>query len=255
MKKILNLVILSGVLVLAASAEVAAQKPDAKAPSAGALPSADQIVEKYISGSGGKAALEKITSRVQKGTLEVPAFSVSGPLQTYSKAPNKNYFWADIAGYGVVQQGYDGKVAWAEDPQNGTRELAGQELKDAILTAEFNKVTRFKELYPKLTVKSKEKVGDHDAYLVEATTKDGATEKWYFDTQTGLPLRQDAEREGPTGKAPVSVYYENYKPVDGVSLPFTIRQERPEVSIVLKFDEVKNNVPIEDSKFAKPAAK
>ncbi len=205
------------------------QKPDAKAPSSEALPSADQIIDKYVKAVGGKAAIDKLTSRVGKGTIEVPAFSVSGPLETYAKAPNKNLFRAEISGFGVVQQGYDGKTGWAQDPQTGNRELAGQELNETKLAAEFDKVTRFKDLYPKLAVKSKEKVGDREAYLVEATPKDGTTEKWYFDAQNGLPIRVDAERESPAGKIPVSSYFENYKVVDGVNLAFTIRQERPEV--------------------------
>ena len=196
--------------------------------------------------------MEKCTSRVSKGTLEVPAFSVGGPLETYAKAPNKTYFKADIQGFGIVQQGFDGKSAWSQDPQTGLRDISGAELNDAKQAAEFYKITKFKELYPKITVKSKEKVGDHDAYLVEATPKEGAVEKWYFDTQTGLPVRVDAERHGPEGAMSVSQYFENYKMVDGLNIPFTLRQERSDFAIVLKFDDVKNNVPIEDAKFAKP---
>jgi outer membrane lipoprotein-sorting protein len=247
MKKACHLLILCVAMVISAVAQAQEKKPDA-------LPSADQVIEKYIQASGGKAALEKCTSRVSKGTLEVPAFSVGGPLETYAKAPNKTFFKADIQGFGIVQQGYDGKAGWSQDPQAGLRDLSGAELNDSKQSAEFYKVTRFKELYPKITVKSKEKVGDHETYLVEATPKEGSTEKWYFDTQTGLPIRVDAERHGPEGAMTVSQYFDNYKSVDGVKLPFTLRQERPDISIVLKFDDIKNNVPIDDAKFARPGA-
>ena len=40
-----------------------------KKPDAAALPSADQLFEKYLSASGGAAAINKITSRVEKGTI------------------------------------------------------------------------------------------------------------------------------------------------------------------------------------------
>jgi outer membrane lipoprotein-sorting protein len=251
MKKVCHLLILSAAMVVSALAQAAAQKPDAKAE---ALPTADQVVEKYIKASGGKDALEKCTSRVSKGTLEVPAFSVGGPLETYAKAPNKAFFKADIQGFGVVQQGYDGKTAWSQDPQSGLRELAGAELSDTKLSSEFNKTVKFKEFYPKISVKSKEKVGDHEAYLVEASPKEGASEKWYFDVQSGLPIRIDVERHGPEGAVAISQYFDNYKMVDGLNLPFSIRQERPDFAIVLKFEEIKNNVSVDDAKFAKPAA-
>ena len=42
------------------------EKADAAAP---ALPTADEILNKYIQAAGGAAALEKITSRVEKGTI------------------------------------------------------------------------------------------------------------------------------------------------------------------------------------------
>jgi len=98
MRKALHLVILSAAIVLSSAAQAVAQKPDVKAAPAGALPSADQIVDKYITGSGGKAALEKITSRTQKGTLEVPAFSVSGPLQTLQQGSEQELLLGRYSG-------------------------------------------------------------------------------------------------------------------------------------------------------------
>jgi photosynthetic reaction center cytochrome c subunit len=53
-----------------------------------ALPTADQLLDKYLAAIGGADALQKITSRVQKGKLT----SFGGqkiPAEVYSKAPNK----------------------------------------------------------------------------------------------------------------------------------------------------------------------
>src|SRR5687768_9331244 len=54
------------------------------------MPTADQIIDDYVKASGGKAAIEKLTSRETKGTFEVPALSASGTLEAFAKAPNKN---------------------------------------------------------------------------------------------------------------------------------------------------------------------
>ena len=101
--------------------------------------------------------------------------------------------------------------------------------------------------------KGKQKVGDREAYVIVATPAAGSPEKWYFDTQTGLLIRTDSERESPEGKVPVEAYLEDYKEIDGVKLPFTLRQVLPAFSIIIKISEVKHNVPIEDSKFDKPS--
>jgi len=52
-----------------------------------ALPSADQILDKYLAAVGGTAALNNIKTRVQKGTID--AFGKTYPIEIYSEAPEK----------------------------------------------------------------------------------------------------------------------------------------------------------------------
>jgi outer membrane lipoprotein-sorting protein len=252
MKRIFTILISISVLAAIAFAQGGAQKPaDSKA---GAMPTADQIIEKYVQAIGGKAALEKQTSRVSKGSFELPAFGASGTAEVYEKAPNKTATVIDIAGFGIVQEGFDGKVGWSKDPQSGLREKTGAELAAAKLDAEFFKPIKIKQLYPKLVVKGKDKVNDKEVYVIEATPADSTMETWYFDTQTGFMVRQDAEREGPQGKQAIQVFLDNYKEVDGIKLPFNLHQVTPQFTIDIKIQDVKHNVPIDDAKFNKPAA-
>jgi outer membrane lipoprotein-sorting protein len=243
---------LCSAIAVAAFARGGQQKPatDSKP----ALPTADQILDKYVQAVGGKAAIEKQTTRVSKGSLEIPAVGASGTAEIYEKAPNKNAAIITIAGFGVVQEGFDGKTGWAQDPQSGLREKAGAELASAKLDGEFYKPIKLKQLYPKIVVKGKDKVGDRDVYVLEATPAESGTETWYFDAQSGLLLRQDAERESPQGKQAIQIFLEDYKDVDGIKLPFSVRQVTPQFTITIKIEDVKSNVPIDDAKFKKPAA-
>jgi zinc protease len=109
-------------------------------------------------------------------------------------------------------------------------------------------------MYSKMTVKGKDKVGDKEVYVVEATPTEGSPHKLYFDTQSGLMLRTDREADTPQGKMPFEIYMEDYREVDGVKMPFTVRQVAPAISFTIKVDEVKHNVPVDDAKFNKPAA-
>src|SRR4051812_6573156 len=43
-------------------------------------PTVDQIIEKHIAAVGGRAAMEKITSRVSKGSVEIPDMGMSGSI-------------------------------------------------------------------------------------------------------------------------------------------------------------------------------
>src|SRR5262245_40449916 len=67
-----------------------AKSADAK-PAAG-LPTADAIIDKYISAVGGKEAVMKHTSRTMKGSFEIEAMGMTGTVQIFSKAPNKTAF-------------------------------------------------------------------------------------------------------------------------------------------------------------------
>jgi len=252
MKRTLMMLTLCSVIAVAAFARGGQQKPatDSKA----ALPTVDQILDKYIQAIGGKAAIEKQTSRVSKGSFEIPAVGATGTAEIFEKAPNKSVAIINIPGFGAFQEGFDGKIAWANDPQGGLREKAGAELGSAKLDAEFYKPTKLKQLYPKMVVKGKDKVGEKDAYVVEATPAESSTETWYFDAQTGLLIRQDAERESPQGKQAVQSFLEDYRDVDGFKVPFTIRQVTPQFPTTIKIEDVKTTVPVDDAKFKKPAA-
>jgi hypothetical protein len=120
--------------------------------------------------------------------------------------------------------------------------------------AEFHKETRLKEVYPKMTVLGRATVGGREAYVVEASPADGGSpEKLFFDAQTGLLVRKYSEARTALGQFPTQTDYEDYREVDGVKLPFSIRWAIPGRVWGRKITEVKQNVPLDDAQFNAPA--
>jgi zinc protease len=214
----------------------------------------DQVLERYIRACGGKEALEKVTSRVSRGTVEIPAAGLRGTFESYAQAPNRVRVVVELPGFGAIHEGFDGAIAWVKDPITGIREKSGRELWATRLDADFYKPLRLKELYPKIEMKGKGAVGESEVYVLEATPAEGSAERWYFNISTGLLVRMDVEREGPQGKIPMEIYFEDYRDIDGLRLPFTVRQVTPILSLIFRTEEVKHNVPIESGKFAKPTS-
>ena len=208
------------------------------------LPTVEQILEKYIQAIGGKAAVQAPSSRVMKGTITVPAIGAKGTIEIYSKAPNKELTEIASAVLGNSREGFNGTVAWAEE--NG-------EVKDspdfAKRDADFYLPIRLREIYPKMQLKGKEKIGDIQSYVLEAP-RGGNPERWYFDTQTGLLIRTE-EMSG--GKLQHRADYEDYRAVDGLLIPFTERRMEEGLDVIIKYTEVKHNVQIDDARFEKPA--
>src|SRR5262249_28345881 len=85
------------------------------------MPTAEQVVDKYIQAIGGKAAYEKLNTRMEKGTFEFPAMGATGSVEGYSKAPNKNIVVVSIEGVGEFKQGFTGTEAWSLNPMSGMR--------------------------------------------------------------------------------------------------------------------------------------
>lgn len=241
------------VLTLLTITTVIAQNGTPPAPKPAALPTIDEILDKQVKALGGKEALEKISSRVAKGAMELEGMGLSGPLELYAKAPNKSAMVIDLQGVGKITNVFDGEKAYALDPTNGLRELSGAELATAKRNADFYEPLNIKKHFAKLEVKGKEKVGASDAYLVVATPAVGDSEKLYFAADTGLLVRVDTDNETPQGKMSFETYLSDYKEVAGVKVAHSLRQVSSAFTAVLKLTEVKHNVTIEDAKFAKPA--
>jgi zinc protease len=250
MKRVLTTFLFALMAVIPALAQ---NKPADKPAPAAALPTVEQIIEKSLQASGGKAAHEKLNSRVAKGQFDIPSMGAGGPFESYAKAPNKVKTVITIDGFGVVEQGYDGTVGYSSDPQSGFREMTGEELITTKRDADFYSNLKMKEYYPKMTLRGKEKVGDREAYVIDAVPTEGSPEVFFFDVQSGLLVANETMRETPQGKMKVKVYMEDYREVDGIKMPFTIRQDTDALSFVIKFTEIKHNVPIEDAKLKKPA--
>jgi hypothetical protein len=217
-----------------------------------ALPTVDQVLEKYVTALGGRATLEKVTSVRTQGTIEIPDFQITGTIEIVQKAPDKALQTVNLSGIGLQREGFDGTIGWAEEPQAGLRQKAGAELADAKRGALFPRELKLKQQYPTMTVTGRERVGERDTIVILATPADGAPAKLYFDEATGLLARQSGSRNGPEGAIAVEVTLDDYRDVAGVKRPHLIRQSNPQFAVTVKVTSIKHNESIDDAIFKKP---
>lgn len=215
-------------------------------------PTAKEILAKYTLALGGRAANEKIKSRMMKGTMEIQPMGIKGDFESYAAAPDKSVTRSTLAGIGDLIEGFDGQNGWSINPLQGNRDKKGEELAQTKLISNFYREINLAEIYREMKLKGTEKVGANDAYVLVVTAQDSAPEMFYFDTKTGLLLRQDSTIISPEGKMPTKIFFEDVREVDGIKLPFKIRTVIPQFEIIINITEVKHNVIIEDGKFAKP---
>jgi hypothetical protein len=231
---------------------VGAQNSAPAAAKPAATPTVDELLDKYVKALGGKEALEKPTSRVGKGSMELEGMGLGGPVEMYAKAPNKSALYIDLQGVGKIVNVYDGAKGYALSPE-GLNELSGSALAQAQRNADFYEPLNLKKHFAKMEVTGKEKVEAADAYVVVATPATGDPEKLYFAVDSGLLVRIDTDNDTPQGKMSFATYVSDYKEVDGIKIAHTLRQVSSAFTAVIKMSEVKHNITIEDAKFAKPS--
>ncbi|HXO05801.1 MAG TPA: hypothetical protein VN884_09270 [Candidatus Sulfotelmatobacter sp.] len=226
------------------------QAPAASSPAA-ALPTADQILDKYVAAIGGEAAWHKLNSRVSKGTIDIPAVNLSGTVEVHEKAPNLSLAIVNLSG-ATFTRGFDGTTAWSDDPQNGLRTESGAEADDSKRQADFYHQLNMRKYYSKWKVTGTQKIGDHDAYEVEATSTAGDLDKMYFDTQSGLLVRAINTVHSPQADQVVQADLSDYRDTDGIKLPFSVHSSTAQAEYTIAFTEVHHNVDLSDGQFAKP---
>ena len=215
---------------------------------------AEEIIEKSIQATGGREAAAKVTSLVAKGSMEIVAMGGTASTEIYTKAPDKRVSITVVEGYGDVKQGYDGKNAWSAEPQNGVVDVTGDSLAAARREAQFNGELRWKELYPKAEVTGKEKVGDHDCWIVKLTPSAGKPVIRSYDAESFLLTKVLTTTDSPQGAAEVTVVVSDWKDIgNGMKMPYTMKITLPGIGdLITRYKEYLYNVEIDDAKFAKP---
>ena len=214
---------------------------------AASLPSVKQILDRYVQALGGAEALTKITSRTAKGS-RIGADGVLVPEEVHQKAPDKILTVTSYPNV-VFSNGFNGTVGWAHSSREGATPLPEQLLDQIKRDAVFYKELKTEELYSSLTALGRASVRDADAYVIQATPVNGAVEKLFFDVGTGLLVRRYTESDTPLGKLPLQLDYEDYREVDGIKQPFLSHWSMPGRIWGRKIDEIKQNIPLDDSRF------
>ena len=214
-------------------------------------PPADQLFDKYLQEVGGAAAIEKISSRVMKGTISFGDRNV--PIDIFSKDPDKRVSFTHTP-EGDSVTAFDGHDGWLGIPGHAVREMHGPDIDAAAMDADLHFAAHLKTMFSEAKVRGTEKVGEGNAYVVIGQ-RDGKTPlQLYFDMQSGLLVRLVRYGETPLGRMPTQIDYADYRDAGGVKIPFRWTLARPGGRFTIQVSEVKENVPVDDAKFAKPAS-
>jgi hypothetical protein len=184
---------------------------------------AEKIVDQYIKAQGGAKVLSKVQTLTIEGTITDPADGKSGTYTLDTKLPNRYYSELVLSDHNVIEA-YNGKSAWHQTAageittlvgvEGAQLEAAGQYYNSRLLNAKKNKLG--------VAFIGHAQVRGKDALQIEITTPAGLKREVFFDPQTHLVLEESA----PIGGIEEQILYDDYRPADGLKLPYKIELRR-----------------------------
>jgi hypothetical protein len=182
-----------------------------------------KIADQYVKAAGGSKALSKIQTVTLEGSFTSAADGKSGTYTFDTKLPNR-YYSELVVGEKNVIEAYNGKSAWHQTAAGELGTLLGQEgLQLEAASSYYNAhFLNLKKNKLALAFVGHAQVGGKDALQVEVTAPTGMKREVFFDPQTHLIVKE----AGPLGGVKEEVFYDDYRAVDGVKLPYKIELHR-----------------------------
>jgi len=240
--------ILSGVLVLpaillaSALAIGTAMTQDSQSPS---LPTVQQVMDRYVVALGGRDAILKHNSMTIREKLEV-SDKVKLDRVVYFK-DGKSHEEIVLPDGGRYESGYDGKVAWEENPGTGPTLIQGDEAKSKARDADMHYPARVLDYFSSLAVVDIAPFEGHTCYHLKGTNAWGKINEQFYDVTTGLLAGYRFNSAWRGGAGDESAVFTDYRDFGGWKIPTRIEHKEPkrtltEVVDSVTFDDVADTV-------------
>ena len=226
------------------------ENAEAAPPDLSMLPAAGDLIDKYVQAAGGAAAIEKVTSRVEKGATS--GFGHTFPAEAFYKAPGQSAVLTHFPN-GESVTTLNGQEGWLVFPGRPRRPLEGADLEAAKMDSDLHFPLNLKTMFSELKAAPPQKIGEQEAFQILGLRKGQPPLELYFDEQSGLLLRLVRYAESPLGLYPTQIDFADYREEQGVKIPFRVTTSHPGSTSTFQAEQVQQNVPVDDSKFSPPA--
>ena len=219
--------------------------------------SADQIVQKHVIALGGADKLSAIQNVMMTGTASLMDGQLQAPVTVRAKRPMSMRMDMSVQGQTFVQA-FDGKTAWMINPFMGSPEpkkSSEEDTQNARDDADFidGSLVDYKAKGNAIELAGKEDIEGSPAYKLKVTKKSGSIENVYLDAKTFLPVKSAGTRKQQDHEIAYESFPGDFKPVNGVMMPFSLNQKMNGRSMLeLTVEKVEVNTPMDGSIFQMP---
>jgi photosynthetic reaction center cytochrome c subunit len=213
------------------------------------LPRADQILNKYVEALGGADAIRNLTTLVETATTTIA--STETTVEIFDRSPDKRSVITHLPS-GDNFTVFDGVESWIAGPNRPLRKMPSADLPGAKMDADLQFALHTQEFFGKLKAAPSEKLNGEDAYQFIGERDGQPTGRLYFSKESGLLLRVLRYSASPLGLNPTRIDYSDYRPVEGVKIPYRWTAAQAFGQFTIQVTDAKINVPVDEQKFEKP---
>lgn len=198
------------------------------------------VIDRFLKAVGGKEKAKGLKSVKTVYAMEIPGAPPGLVAEVIQLAPNKEKMSMKMGDAVMMQTVFDGK----EMKQNGQvvpDGAAGKAAVKGIIPQAFYTAGDLK-----LTGISQ--VNGKDAYKI-TVTQGGETSTEYYDVASGLHVQSEKTETSPQGDMTVVTQLDDYKSVDGISLPHKVTQTVGPQNIVMTAQSIVINKDVTDADF------
>jgi hypothetical protein len=197
----------------------------------------DGIINRYVHFIGGEKRWSKMKTMTTSGEYDYGG--IKFPFTTYAEAPDHYKFVVPFNGK-YYAQGFDGTSGWKIDAFKN--ETVPTMLEGAAARAMANEadvelespLIHYRQKGHQATYEGKDTVGQRTCYRVKFVRKNGEEETYYFHEKTGALVKKiSVSRNVELQGAVVQTSYEDYRNVEGVTIPFKMTTKANE-QVILK---------------------
>lgn len=218
---------------------------------------ADEIVSRYISFTGGAKNWKTISTIVSHGEYNYGGMPF--PFTTYARIPDSYKLVVPYNGK-YYAQAYSSGKGWKIDAfKNETKPtpLEGAAARAMANEADVeleNVFINYKRKGHAIALHGEDSVIDRKCYVVVLTRKSGETEKYYFDQQSYALVMKEARAKNPElGGSVLNIYYSDYRDVAGVKFAYkTVCEADAQQILTITVSDIEINEMIDNKTFETP---
>ena len=220
--------------------------------------SADSIIGRYLKTLGGLDHIQAVQTLRRVGRV-MGGGGFEAVVVQENKRPNKVREEFTIVGMTQITA-YDGQSGWKISPFQGKKDaesLGEDELRGMVEDADFDEpLVNYQQKGNKVEYMGPDQFEGTDVYKVRATLPNGDSYTYFLDTDYCVPIKVEVRRMIRGEEQSYETVLGNYKAVNGWYLPFSheSRSIGGSQGSKVTIDSVEANVPIDDSRFQRPAA-